>query len=102
MLYARRTANQGNVKMYIFLLNDFLLKENHHDIDQLFSTLYKDTIGIINGTKSFYEVERESLPIVAYLAKNHKDHFQKINAEKIEKDNLNELKQYLEEAANTI
>ena len=74
---------------------------NTCEIKPIFNSIFQDTQSIIKGEKSFYEINNDSLPVVAYLASSHKSYFKNINAKELESENYETLKGYLEAAITT-
>ena len=98
MLFAKRNIKKDNIKRYLLLLNDFMQKRDK-TLGWLFVTLFAHTQGIVNGTMTFYQIpERETIPLVAYLAKTHPDYFKSIDTDSLSPDHFSQLKVYMEEA----
>lgn len=104
MLYAKRNSTKDNVETYILLINELLKNiEGATSIRIVIHALYDDTKGIINKTHSYYSIQnRESIPLIAFLAEKHPDHFQEVDTDSIDTVELSVLKEYLEEAASAV
>lgn len=100
MLYAKRNSNKDIIQMYIHLLNELLKGIDDDEIKMIFTTLYDDTKGIINKTKTYYNIEnRETVLLISFLVEKHSDYFVEIDEPSLDDANLSELKDYLQEAA---
>jgi len=102
MLYAKRNAKKDNIRIYLILLRD-LIKQDSPKIRPIFTSLYADTKGIIDHSKSYYSIEdRDAIPIIAYLVNNHADYFRKVDPKDLKVEDFTQLKKYLEKAVEIV
>lgn len=99
MLYSR-TSEDRKIDFFVSQLRHLLNGESAYA--QFVDPVIADIHALSVGEKNYFTIDRDSYPVIVYLAHNEKDYFANLDPENLTLDNYRAISQMLQQQRNLV